>query len=201
VPAEPFASRARGEALSATHVGAVVRRNVSVVLSAVGVFGYLTRVGIVPVANATDATEPLPSTRRCFFLHDVRSVAPHYDIFDVLRVAFGHFDNVTPDCDDLTAPLLPCVSTAFAHGERHLIARAPSFSRVREHSPAKLQDSRIIVERFARVAPDLRHRLTKGGERFPPPLEPEHVSLHTGIRNIVRSICGTMTGYPTSRLP
>jgi hypothetical protein len=88
------------------------------------------------------------------------------DVADMLPIALGHFDDLGRDSHELAAPLLRAVPAALANRERYLIARASSLPRAFERLAAKKQDGRILVERFAGFAPDLRHCLAKGREHL-----------------------------------
>jgi len=115
-----------------------------------------------------------------------------FEMPDVLPVALGHFDHFLRYLDELTPTLLLGPPAALAHGERHLIARPAFVSRALEHDTTEEQDGRVVVECFARLAPDLRHRFAKAREHFSRDVEAEHMALHTGVRDIARAASGTM---------
>src|SRR3954468_21047258 len=118
-----------------------------------------------------------------------------FEMPDVLPIALGHFDYCLRHLDELTAAVLLAVPAALAYGERHLITRAGFVPRAFEDAATEEQDGRVVIECFARFAPNLRHGFAKAREHFARDLEAEHVTPGVRVRDIARATSGTMARY------
>ena len=88
------------------------------------------------------------------------------DVTQVLRVARRHLDDLRCHLHLFAAPLLPSASTRFADCQRHLVVGSPFVGWAAQCISRQQQYRRIVVDRFARIATKLRHRLSEGRERF-----------------------------------
>ena len=113
---------------------------------------------------------------------------------DVLRVALRHLQNLRAHFDELAAPFLPALSAALANRQRHLVARAPCFSRPSEYEPREREERGIVIERLPRIPPNLRHRFSKRREHLPCHLESQRVPLETRLGDIARQASRALPG-------
>src|SRR5437868_6721780 len=111
----------------------------------------------------------------------------------MLPVALGHFDDFRSDSNELATTVLHAVPAALAHRQGYLIARASSVPRSFEYLAAKEQNSGILVERFAGVAPDFRHSFAKGCERLARQVEPKHMALRAHVGRVIRTASRAMS--------
>ena len=148
------------------------------------------------------APEHVPAHRRRNRLLGAMSAVTHVGIRGRvfgkryrLHVALRHLDDLGPDPGELTAPDRLAAPAALANGERHLIARSPLVRRPAEDLSGHQEERRVVVERLARVAPELRERLAHEGQRLRGDFEAKDAPLRSRIDPVTRAATRAVPGH------
>lgn len=92
-----------------------------------------------------------------------------------LGVASGHIGYLSRDFNQLAAALLPSSPAVFADAELDLVAGATFVELAAEQVTCHQQQRTVVIERAARVAAKLGHRVAERGQNFARHLEAQHV--------------------------
>jgi hypothetical protein len=93
-------------------------------------------------------------------------VSAHVGPAQLLRIALGHRHDFRFDFDALPCTLLVRLPATLAHRHRDLVARSRGITRPAEHLARHQQQSLVVIELAAGIAPELRHRVAKGRQHF-----------------------------------